>query len=288
MIETIVHGEVRELRLAHPPANALSPDLIAALLAALASAAADATGAAADAAGAAAAARQPPGAAGQAPPGAPAGPARPAALVLSGAPGMFSAGLDVPFLLTLDRAGIGELWRAFYALLRALAASPLPVVAAITGHSPAGGAVLAIFCDLRVMADGDFRIGLNEVRVGLPMPPVILAAARRLLGPRVAEQLCVGGELLSPAAAARVGLVDEVVPPARVVERAVAAARELAALPPAAMAETRRLARADLVAPFAAAGEAETAALIESWFSAEAQSTLRALVERLASKRGGG
>ena len=284
MIETIVHGEVRELRLAHPPANALSPDLIAALRAALASAAADA-------AGAAAAEGQPPGAAGQAPPGASAGPARPArpaALVLSGAPGMFSAGLDVPFLLTLDRAGIGELWRAFYALLRALAASPLPVVAAITGHSPAGGAVLAIFCDLRVMADGDFRIGLNEVRVGLPMPPVILAAARRLLGPRVAERLCVGGELLSPAAAARVGLVDEVVPPARVVERAVAAARELAALPPAAMAETRRLARADLVAPFEAAGEAETAALIESWFSAEAQSTLRALVERLASKRGGG
>jgi 3,2-trans-enoyl-CoA isomerase len=208
----------------------------------------------------------------------------PAGLVLSGAPGMFSAGLDVPLLLTLDRDGMRALWSAFYSLLRGLAASPLPVVAAITGHSPAGGAVLALYCDLRVMAEGEFRIGLNEVRVGLPMPPVILAAMRRLVGPRLAERMCVSGALVSPAEAVRIGLVDEVAPPERVVERAVAMAAELAALPRAAMAETRRLARADLVAMFDAA-DAEQENLLDSWFSAEAQATMRALVERLARKR---
>ncbi|HVR09879.1 MAG TPA: enoyl-CoA hydratase/isomerase family protein, partial [Thermoanaerobaculia bacterium] len=207
-----------------------------------------------------------------------------AGLVLSGAPGMFSAGLDVPHLLTLDRDGIRALWSSFYALLRGIAASPLPVVAAITGHSPAGGAVLALYCDLRVMAEGEFRIGLNEVRVGLPMPPVILAAMRRLVGPRLAERMCVSGALVSPAEAARIGLVDEVAPPERVVERAVAMAAELAALPGAAMAATRRLARADLVAMFDAAG-AEMESVLDSWFSAEAQATMRALVERLARKR---
>lgn len=272
MIEIVDHGAVRELRLARPPANALSPELIAALSAALAEAARAAH--AADTAIEEAAAPAPP-----------VRPQRLAALVLSGAPGMFSAGLDVPFLLTLDRSGIRDLWRHFYALLRALAASPLPVVAAITGHSPAGGAVLALYCDLRVMAEGDFRIGLNEVRVGLPMPPVILAAIRRLVGAGPAERLCVSGALLSPAAALRVGLIDEVVPPGEVVARAVAAAAELAALPRAAMAHTRRLARADLVAPFDATG-AEVEEMLDSWFTAEAQATMRALVERLARKRG--
>lgn len=271
MIEIIEHGAVRELRLARPPANALSPDLMAALTAALARAVAEA--------------------------------ARVAALVLSGAPGIFSAGLDVPYLLTLDRAGIRAMWRNLYALMRALAASPLPVVAAITGHSPAGGAVLALFCDARVMADGDFRIGLNEVRVGLPLPPVILAAMRRLVGPRHAERMSVTGALVSAAEAARIGLVDEVVPPDRVVERAVAIATEMAGLPRTAMAETRRLARADLVALFdgvGAVGEGgdvgdgadgsdggdEIESVLDSWFSVEAQTTMRALVERLARKRG--
>jgi len=79
-------------------------------------------------------------------------------------------------------------------------------------------------------------------------------------------------------------LVDEVVPSERVVERAVAMAAELAALPGAAMAATRRLARADLVAMFDAAG-AEMESVLDSWFSAEAQATMRALVERLARKR---
>jgi 3,2-trans-enoyl-CoA isomerase len=261
---------VREVRLARPPANALSPELMAALTAALAQAAMEA--------GAVVAV--------PAPASAPAASGRVAALVLSGAPGMFSAGLDVPYLLTLDRAGIRVMWNNLYRLLRTLAASPLPVVAAITGHSPAGGAVMAIYCDARVMAaGGDFRIGLNEVRVGLPMPPVILAAMRRLVGPRLAEQLCVSGALLSPEEALRVGLVDEVVPPEQVVARAVALAGELAALPRAAMTETRRLARADLVAVFDGATEAEKESLLDSWFRAEAQATMGALVERLARKR---
>ncbi|MBV8199583.1 MAG: enoyl-CoA hydratase/isomerase family protein [Acidobacteria bacterium] len=287
MIETIDHGAVRELRMAHPPANALSPRLIVALSAALAQAAGAASAAPAidSAAGSPAGRGEQPAVAGPAAASAAGGGGRPAGLVLSGAPGMFSAGLDVPYLLTLDREGIRGLWSAFYALLRGLAASPLPVVAAITGHSPAGGAVLALYCDLRVMAAGEFRIGLNEVRVGLPVPPVIVAAMRRLVGPRLAERMCVSGALVPPQEALQIGLVDEVAPPEQVVERAVARAAELAALPRAAMTETRRLARADLVALFAAA-DAEMESLLDSWFSAEAQATMHALVERLARKSG--
>jgi Delta3-Delta2-enoyl-CoA isomerase len=250
MIQTFDHGDVRELRLDHPPANALSPELIAAVRTAVDAVSGEGA----------------------------------RALVLSGSPGMFSAGLDVPHLLTLDRPAILAAWRGFYEMLRALAASRIPIAAAITGHAPAGGCVLAIFCDTRIMAEGDFKIGLNEVQIGIPMPPVIYHGARRIVGFGHAERLCVGGQLLPPAEALRIGLVDELAPPERVVERAVEWCRALTALPPEAMLATRRLVRSGLASLFAEGNEDELADLVNLWFSDETQRSLRALVERLRKK----
>jgi|SRR6185436_16154494 len=253
MITTIDHGPVRELRLSRPPANALSPDLIAAL--------------------------------GEAVTGAPGDGAR--ALVLSGTAGWFSGGLDVPVLLQLDRTAMRDTWESFYRLLLGLAASPIPVAAAITGHSPAGGAVLAMYCDYRVMAEGGCKIGLNEVAVGIPLPEAILHACVRLVGPRQAERLCVTAAMLPPEEALRTGFVDEVAPPDQVVPRAVEWCQALLSLPPVAMAETRRRARADLVRIVEEGLATEMDTLIGIWFSEETQSTLRALVERLAAKKKG-
>jgi 3,2-trans-enoyl-CoA isomerase len=253
MIQILDHGAVRELRLDRPPANALTPELIAALRAAVVEA--------------------------------PAAGAR--ALVLSGAPGMFSGGLDVPHLINLDRPDITVAWRDFYGLMQSLAASPIPVAAAITGHSPAGGAVISLYCDVRIMAEGaegEYRIGLNEVQVGIPMPPVIFQALRRQVGARQAERLCVTAQLVPASEARRIGLVDELVAPEAVVTRAVEWCNALLALPPQAMAITRHLARADLVSLFAA-NEDELAGLVDQWFSAETQGALRALVERLAKRK---
>jgi Delta3-Delta2-enoyl-CoA isomerase len=80
------------------------------------------------------------------------------ALVVSGQPGVFSAGLDVPSLLELDRAGIESVFALLWRAQHAIATSPVPVVFGITGHCPAGGTVLAIHADYRVMAQGDFRL----------------------------------------------------------------------------------------------------------------------------------
>jgi enoyl-CoA hydratase/carnithine racemase len=192
--------------------------------------------------------------------------------------------LDVPLLLTYDHAKIASLWREFYALLKALTVSPLPIAAAITGHAPAGGTVLALFCDYRFMVDGDFKLGLNEVQVGIPLPPVILAALRRAVGPREAERLGVGGLLLSPAQALAAGLVDELATPEQVIDRAVQWCQTLIKLPPSAMSSTRRLARADLVGCFDHHLEAELHQVTTQWWAAETQSTLRALAERLGKK----
>src|SRR5262249_10951197 len=107
--------------------------------------------------------------------------------------------------------------------------------------------------------------GLNEVQVGLALPPVIHAALRRQVGPRQAERLATAGLLLSPEEAARAGLVDELAPADRVVERAIEWCQGLLALPPEAMGMTRKEARADLVALFDGFEE-ELLGVTENWW----------------------
>ncbi len=250
MITTTDHGKVRELRLERPPANAFNPALVAGLTESIRGAPGDGA----------------------------------EALVISGAPGMFTGGLDVPELLGLDRPSIRSFWESFYGLLESVAASEIPVAAAITGHSPAAGAVLAVFCDHRVMAEGAFKIGMNEVQVGLTAPATLQYALKRLTGPRHGDALVIRGALVSPEEALRVGLIDEVAPVAEVVPRAVAWGQRLTSLPRAAMRDTRRVARADLVAQFDALDGSSFDAVTDRWFSEETQLMMRKLVERLAAR----
>jgi enoyl-CoA hydratase/carnithine racemase len=247
MLETIDHGPIRELRLARPPVNALDPMLVATLREELERAVAMGR----------------------------------EAIVLSGGPGRFSGGLDVPALLKLDRPGITLAWTDFFALLRDLADCPVPIAAALTGHSPAGGTVLALYADHRVLAEGAYMIGLNEVRVGLPVPDVLLRALTFVVGERRAARLATGGLLIGPDEALDVGLVDETAPAGDVVPRALAWARDILALPRAAMSGTRARARRPLAAAFDGFGPAQVAEIVDQWFAPEAQATLRALAARL-------
>jgi 3,2-trans-enoyl-CoA isomerase len=250
MLDVIQHDDIRELRLARPPVNALDPSLVKRLRAAV-----------------------------EAAPGEGA-----RALVLSGSPGIFSAGLDVPTLMPMDRDAFRVFWGDFFGLCAALARSPIPVVAAITGHAPAGGAVLAIMCDYRIMARGAFKIGLNEVQVGLSVPECIQAALRRLVGTYRAERLMVEGAMLDAEQADAIGLVDELVDGDLVVPRAVIWLGELLKFPPQAMSATRRMARADLADVFADPASLPVEEFLDGWFAPEAQRVLAALVARLKSK----
>ncbi len=252
MLETHRHEAIVELRLARPPVNALTPQLVRQLRTAIESA--------------------------------PALGAR--GIVLSGKPGMFSAGLDVPALLQLNRPELLGFFQEFFALCGAIATSPIPVVAAITGHSPAGGAVLSIFCDYRVMARSvdpakPFRIGLNEVQVGLTVPFVIQSGLQRLVGPARAERLMVNGAMIDPEQALAVGLVDDLTDVENVIPRAIEWLRELMKLPPLAMLGTRQIARRDLARIFEAPETFELEDFADSWFGSETQATLKTLVARL-------
>jgi enoyl-CoA hydratase/carnithine racemase len=250
MIEVIEHGSVRELRLSRPPANALSPDLLAELSSQVSAAPADGA----------------------------------RALVLSGSQGIFTGGLDVPLLLTLDHEGMMRTLGLFFGTMEALAVSEVPVAAAITGHSPAGGAVLALFCDFRVMAEGPFLIGLNEVRVGIPMPVGVADALARVVGPRQAERLCETGSLLGPQDALEVGLVDRVVAADQVVTSAVEWCRELTELPRHALRVTRQTVRRDLVEIVRRSRSGDIEDMAREWFRPEVQGPLKKLAEKLQNR----
>lgn len=248
LVQVIAHGEVTELRLSRPPVNALDPALCRALREAVETAVSQGA----------------------------------RALVVSGGQKVFSAGLDVPYLVGLgdDRQALSEAWLAFVGAARALADCPVPVAAAIGGHCPAGGCVMALCCDFRIMAEGEFRIGLNETQVGLVAPEGIQRLMRRAVGAQRAERLLVAGEMVDPAAALRLGLVDELAPAAEVTARAVERVSALLALPREPMLQTRRIARADVVAAL----EPEHIGLerfIESWYAPDTQAALRQLVARL-------
>lgn len=251
MLKVINHDAIREINLARPPVNALSLELLQALRTAVDDSVRDGV----------------------------------RGMVLSGAQGLFSAGVDVPALLECDRAGVLAYWREFFAVCGALARCPIPIAAAITGHSPAGGAVLALFCDYRVMAEGPYRIGLNEVQVGLIVPEAIQLALRRVVGPYRAERLLVSGTMIDSAAALACGFVDELTGIDQVTTRALHWMNELLALPAHAMLATRMLARADLAAAYADLDALPLDDFTEAFFHPQTQATLQQLVARLKEKK---
>ena len=246
MIERSQHDGIHELRLARPPVNALDPTLCRLLREAVAEAIeADARG-----------------------------------IVLSGGPGPFSAGLDVPHLVGLDARALRDAWEGFIDTARALAQSPVPVAAAINGHAPAGGCVLALCCDYRVMAAGDYRIGLNETQVGLVAPEGIQRLMRRLVGAHRAERLLVAGAMVDAQQALAMGLVDELAPVAEVPARAHAWLAQLLALPRRPTLATRAIARADVVASLAPE-LLDLDRFVAAWNDPDTQAALRALLARL-------
>lgn len=241
MLEVIEHGNIRELRMARAPVNALDATLVDLLTTRLKQAEAESD-----------------------------------AVVLSGQPNMFSAGLDVKALMHLDREAMAAFWESFISLMGTIANSSVPVAAAVTGHAPAGGAVLCMASDYRVMCRGKSKIGLNETRVGLVLVPVIQDALVRLVGSRVAEQMIVDGTLAGPEKALETGLVDALENDYdTTVQHAIDWCRALLSLPRHSMLGNRAIARRDFRLAFAEPDVADVDVFLESWFSNETQNLIK-------------
>jgi enoyl-CoA hydratase len=237
------HDDVAVVRVDRPPANAMDPGLLADAVAATEELAA----------------------------------AEPAAVVLTGRPGFFSAGADLKVVPTLDadgqRAmvdGINRLCMAWYGL-------PRPVVCAVNGHAIAGGLVFALCADYRVAA-ADGRYGLTELRAGVPYPTMAIAVVAAELSAPAARRLVLRADLVDAADLRELGAFDEVVPNDEVLDRALVVARDLGALPSSAYAATKRRLRAPTLALAARLQAGEADPLGDAWTDAATASRAAAIL----------
>jgi len=204
------------------------------------------------------------------------------AVVLTGQGHIFSAGVD----LIQAAEGGAEYLREFLPVLsQAFAAvffHPAPVVAAINGHAIAGGCVLAGAADRRMMAQAG-RIGVTELLVGVPFPPIALEIMRHAVAPERFEDTILSGATFAPDDAVARGLVDEVVDPEALIKRAVLAAQTLAALSPPAFALSKRQLRAPAVERVAQARNIDEE-VTKLWCAEETLARVRDYVSRTFKK----
>jgi enoyl-CoA hydratase/carnithine racemase len=163
------------------------------------------------------------------------------ALVLASANDkFFSIGFDIPQLLKLPQEVFRVFYQTFNRTCMDLYTFPKPTVAAITGHAIAGGCILALCCDYRFIAQGRKLMGLNEIKLGVPVPYPADCILRHLIGVRNARDVLDSGEFYQPEQLHSIGLVDQILPPERVLSASIEMARTLGGLPQTAFAMIKR------------------------------------------------
>jgi enoyl-CoA hydratase len=205
-------------------------------------------------------------------------------LVLTGTGSIFSAGVDL-FRLTREGA---DYVRRFLPLLsrfvRALFSFPKPVVAAANGHAIAGGCVIVLASDARLMAEGAGRIGLPELLVGVPFPTAALEVVRFAVPRDKVQSLIYTGRTLLPRDALVAGLVDEVVASDDLLARAQEVARQLSLIPPPVYRMMKQAVRAEALERMERASEADDQAMLQLWSAPETHAHIRDYLRQTLGK----
>ncbi len=199
----------------------------------------------------------------------------PAAVVLTGREGFFSAGLDLKIAPTLDADGQRAMVDGINRIFAGWYGFPRPVVAAVNGHAIAGGLILALCADYRV-GSSEGKYGVTEVKAGVGYPAVAMAVVRAELHAPAARRLVLGADLVDAKAALEAGAFDEVAEPDQVLHRATEVARALSLLPSEAYARTKE----QLRRPVLDAALAQPDPLLEGWAGSEAADAASSILRR--------
>lgn len=151
---------------------------------------------------------------------------------------------------------------------------PLPTACAIAGHAIAGGTILALATDFRIAASGKKLIGLNEIKLGVPVPYLADLLLRQLVSATAANQILFSGEFLSTADADKIGLVDKTAPVKEVEDRTVKMIAALAALPPAALRAVKENRTAAAARRYKKRGREKNERFLDCWFFTAARPLL--------------
>lgn len=250
MIEIEAHDDVTLLRLAHGKASAMDLELCGALDDALASFTSS--------------------------------PAK--ALVITGTGSIFSAGVDLVRVTKEGADYVRQFLPAFERAMLRLFRIERPVVCAINGHAIAGGCVLAAAGDRRYLAAGRAKLGVPELLVGVPFPGIALELMRGVLDPARFQEAVYTGRSYSAEEARTLGLVDELVEPEALIERALESARSLAALPARSFQVTKRMVRRPLTQLLDDHESEVGDEMLATWCDDEVLATIAAYVEKTLKK----
>ncbi len=207
-------------------------------------------------------------------------------VILTGQPHYFSAGLDLIELFQYDKDQIRDFFVSFGALYLELVQFKKPFVSAITGHSPAGGCVLAVASDNRYMAEGDnYVIGLNEVAVNIQISQNLTEVYAFWMGDGLASRYILEGKLLTGKEAVTAGLVDELVPLEHVLERAEKQMRMYMKADQEILINTKSKLRKHLWDKLDLKAENSLKEASELWWKPEIRAKMKAYVESFSSKK---
>jgi 3,2-trans-enoyl-CoA isomerase len=205
-------------------------------------------------------------------------------LIITGKENFFSAGLDLIELYDYDAAQISKFWTNFLELVYVFSSLRKPAIAAINGHSPAGGCVLALCCDYRVMAEGKFIIGLNEIPVGLIVPESIFQLYAFWLGKGNAYRFLLEGKLMSSEEAIKVGLVDEVCNQQSIVTVAERQMKKYIQLGWTTWQQSKMNLRRELIGHLKADQTETLKIMLEQWWSPSTRKILQTIISNLQNK----
>ena len=198
-------------------------------------------------------------------------------VVLTGTGRCFCAGVDLRAILDGDETDTRRFLDSLVSCFLAVFDYPGPVVAAVNGHALAGGCVIAMAADVRYMSAG--LIGITEIAVGVPFPVSAIEICRHVMG-ATTTTAALGGAAVPTEDAMRLGWIDAVVEPGRLLDVATDRARQLGALSPAAYAFTKE----QLHRPARGAitdGAAEDARAFSSWADEDTRARVAAFVASL-------
>jgi enoyl-CoA hydratase len=202
------------------------------------------------------------------------------ALIVTGVGRFFSAGLDLKAVPAYGADEQGALANQLNRMVGRLYGLPLPVIAAVNGHCIAGGVIVALCCDYRIAAAGDYKIGLTEARVGVPFPVAPMAVVQSELTAPAARIAVLLARNVTPQEALTQGMVDELQPAEQLLARATQMAEEMAALPRSAYGRIKRQMRAAALARIDDAVNNQNEPVLDSWLNAETASASAEVLSR--------
>ncbi|WP_316746493.1 enoyl-CoA hydratase/isomerase family protein [Pedobacter gandavensis] len=207
-----------------------------------------------------------------------------AGVIITGKENFFSAGLDLIELYGYSEEEAESFWHLFLDFTANLTAFRKPLVAAINGHSPAGGCVIALACDYRVMSEGKAIIGLNEVPVGIIVPGSIFSLYSFWIGSANASRSLLEGKLFTPDEALQIGLVDELINPASIITAAERKIRKYMAMERNTWEQSKLNIRKDLIAATRANQTEALAIMLKQWWAPTTRNILKTIIDNLQKK----